>query len=60
MTKSKLTNLVTNGHHATSTYYNFPTRYERAKKLKGAKIGPEKTSKLLSIDNEQGTCLQPL
>ena len=41
-----------------STYYNFPAGYEHAKIKKWAKIGSERSSELLSIDNEKGTCSQ--
>ena len=56
--KSKLDKPFTKSHHATSTYYNFPAEYECAKFKKWAKIGSEKSSELLSTDNEQRTCSQ--
>ena len=56
--KSKLAKPFTKSHHATSAYYNFPTGYEQIIFLKWTKIGPERSSKPLRIDNEQGTCSQ--
>ena len=59
MVKSKSAKPFTKFYYTKPTYYKIPAGYEHAIIKKGAKIGPEKFSELLSTNNKQGTCSQP-